>query len=500
MPPLIPGFDFMPALPEMALLASACVVLVADLFVPDNRREISYWLTQLGLVITAWLSLYPGHERAVQLAVLGYQLDLFHAAPIRTLGNMFVADALADVLTCFTCVSVVLTLAYSRSYLSERGLFRGETFVLTMFALLGMLVMISANSFVTLYLGLELQSLSLYAMVALRRDSGTAVEASMKYFVLGALASGLLLYGMSMIYGATGTLDLARVASAIAAPGANRIILVFGLVFVVSAIAFKLGAVPYHMWIPDVYDGAPTAVTLFIGTAPKLAAFAFMMRLLVGSLSSLAFDWQGMLIVLSLLSMIFGNVIAIAQTNIKRMLAYSTIANMGFMLMGFLAANINGYSAAMFYTITYVLTTLVGFGMVLLLSRGGFEAERLEDFKGLNQRSPWYAFMMLLTMFSLAGVPPTVGFYAKFSVIEAAVDVGLVWLAVVAVLASLVGAYYYLRIVKLMYFDDPTDSAPIEARLDTRVLLSTNGLALLALGIFPQQLMGMCVVALTLSY
>ena len=490
----------MPALPEMALLASACVVLVADLFVPDNRREISYWLTQLGLVITAWLSLYPGHERAVQLAVLGYQLDLFHAAPIRTLGNMFVADALADVLTCFTCVSVVLTLAYSRSYLSERGLFRGETFVLTMFALLGMLVMISANSFVTLYLGLELQSLSLYAMVALRRDSGTAVEASMKYFVLGALASGLLLYGMSMIYGATGTLDLARVASAIAAPGANRIILVFGLVFVVSAIAFKLGAVPYHMWIPDVYDGAPTAVTLFIGTAPKLAAFAFMMRLLVGSLSSLAFDWQGMLIVLSLLSMIFGNVIAIAQTNIKRMLAYSTIANMGFMLMGFLAANINGYSAAMFYTITYVLTTLVGFGMVLLLSRGGFEAERLEDFKGLNQRSPWYAFMMLLTMFSLAGVPPTVGFYAKFSVIEAAVDVGLVWLAVVAVLASLVGAYYYLRIVKLMYFDDPTDSAPIEARLDTRVLLSTNGLALLALGIFPQQLMGMCVVALTLSY
>src|SRR6266567_3235268 len=500
MPPLIPGFDFMPALPEMALLASACVVLVADLFVPDNRREISYWLTQLGLVITAWLSLYPGHERAVQLAVLGYQLDLFHAAPIRTLGNMFVADALADVLTCFTCVSVVLTLAYSRSYLSERGLFRGETFVLTMFALLGMLVMISANSFVTLYLGLELQSLSLYAMVALRRDSGTAVEASMKYFVLGALASGLLLYGMSMIYGATGTLDLARVASAIAAPGANRIILVFGLVFVVSAIAFKLGAVPYHMWIPDVYDGAPTAVTLFIGTAPKLAAFAFMMRLLVGSLSSLAFDWQGMLIVLSLLSMIFGNVIAIAQTNIKRMLAYSTIANMGFMLMGFLAANINGYSAAMFYIVTYVMSSLAGFGMVLLLSRAGFEAENLDDFKGLNQRSPWYAFLMLLTMFSLAGVPPTVGFYAKFAVIEAAVDVGLVWLAVVAVLASLVGAYYYLRIVKLMYFDDPTDSAPIEARLDTRVLLSTNGLALLALGIFPQQLMGMCVVALTLSY
>jgi NADH-quinone oxidoreductase subunit N len=500
MTPMLPAFDFIPALPEISLLTAACAVLVIDLFVPDSRREISYWLTQLGLLVTAWLSLYPGHERAIQLVAFGYRVDLFHAAPVRTFGNMFVADALADFLTFLTCMSVVLTLAYSRTYLADRGLFRGETFVLTMFALLGMLVMISANSFLTLYLGLELQSLSLYAMVALRRDSSTAVEASMKYFVLGALASGLLLYGMSMLYGATGSLDLGRVAAAIAAPGANKIILIFGLVFVVSAIAFKLGAVPYHMWLPDVYDGAPTAITLFIGTATKLAAFAFMMRLLVGSLSSLAFDWQGMLVILSLLSMIFGNVIAIAQTNIKRMLAYSTIANMGFMLMGFLTASVNGYSAAMFYTVTYVLTTLVGFGMVLLLSRRGFEADQLDDFKGLNQRSPWYAFMMLLTMFSLAGVPPTVGFYAKFSVIEAAVDIGMVWLAVVAVIASLVGAYYYVRIVKLMYFDDPVDTAPIAARLDTRVLLSINGLALLLVGIFPQQLMGMCVVALTLSY
>ena len=497
---MLPAFDFIPALPEIALLTAACAVLVIDLFVPESRREISYWLTQLGLLVTAWLSLYPGHERAVQLVAFGYRFDLFHAGPVRTFGNMFVADALADFLTFLTCMSVVLTLAYSRTYLTDRGLFRGETFVLTMFALLGMLVMISANSFLTLYLGLELQSLSLYAMVALRRDSSTAVEASMKYFVLGALASGLLLYGMSMLYGATGSLDLGRVGAAIAAPGANKIILIFGLVFVVSAIAFKLGAVPYHMWLPDVYDGAPTAITLFIGTATKLAAFAFMMRLLVGSLSSLAFDWQGMLVVLSLLSMIVGNVIAIAQTNVKRMLAYSTIANMGFMLMGFLTASVNGYSAAMFYTVTYVLTTLVGFGMVLLLSRRGFEADQLDDFKGLNQRSPWYAFMMLLTMFSLAGVPPTVGFYAKFSVIEAAVDIGMVWLAVVAVIASLVGAYYYVRIVKLMYFDDPVDTAPIAARLDTRVLLSINGLALLLVGIFPQQLMGMCVVALTLSY
>jgi len=362
------------------------------------------------------------------------------------------------------------------------------------------MVMISANSFLLLYLGLELQSLSLYAMVALHRQSSTAVEASMKYFVLGALASGLLLYGLSMIYGATGTLDINQAASAVFDGRANKLILVFGLVFVVSAIAFKLGAVPYHMWIPDVYEGAPTAVTLFIGTAPKLAAFAFTIRLLVGSLSALAFDWQGMLIILALLSMIVGNVIAIAQTNIKRMLAYSTIANMGFMLMGFLAANVNGYSAAMFYVVTYVLTTLAGFGMVMLLSREGFEADRLDDFKGLNQRSPWYAFMMLLVMFSLAGVPPTVGFYAKLSVIEAAIDVGLVWLAVVAVMASLVGAFYYVRIVKLMYFDDALDKAPLDARRDTRVLLSVNGLALLLFGVLPQPLMGLCVVALTHSY
>jgi NADH-quinone oxidoreductase subunit N len=329
----------------------------------------------------------------------------------------------------------------------------------------------------------------------------------MKYFVLGAIASGLLLYGMSMLYGATGTLEISAVADAIVSGKGNGVILVFGLVFVVSAIAFKIGAVPYHMWIPDVYDGAPTAVTLFVGSAPKLAAFAFAMRLLVGSLSALAVDWQGMLIVLCVLSMVLGNVVAIAQTSIKRMLAYSTIANMGFMLLGFLSVTgdgarttLDGYSAAMFYTVTYVLTTLVSFGIVMLLSREGFEADQLDDLKGLNQRSPWYAFMMLLAMFSLAGVPPTVGFYAKFSVIAAAVDVGLVWLAILAVLASIVGAFYYLRIVKLMYFDDAVDAAPIDARADTGILLSLNGIALLLLGLFPQSLMGWCVLALRHSY
>jgi NADH-quinone oxidoreductase subunit N len=477
------AFNYAAAAPEMVVAGAACLILLIDLALDDSRRQISYWLTQLSLLAAAYLTLLSPDE-----------------APVRAFGNMFVTDKLADVLKIFAYLSVSLTLFYSRAYLAARGLFRGETFVLALTALLGMLVMISANSFVTLYLGLELMSLSLYAMIALQRESERAVEAAMKYFVLGALASGFLLYGMSMLYGATGTLEINAVADAIVNAQSNRLILVFGLVFVVSAIAFKLGAVPYHMWIPDVYDGAPTAVTLFVGSAPKLAAFAFAMRLLVGSLSALAFDWQGMLLVLAILSMLFGNIIAIAQSSIKRMLAYSTIANMGFMLMGFLGGNNDAYSAAMFYMVTYILTTLVAFGIVLLLSREGFEADRLDDFKGLNQRSPWYAFMMLLAMFSLAGVPPTVGFYAKFSVIAAAVDIGLVWLAVVAVMASLVGAFYYLRVVKLMYFDDPIDKPPIVARGDTRLLLSVNGLALLLLGLFPQSLMGWCVLALTRSY
>jgi NADH-quinone oxidoreductase subunit N len=450
--------------------------------VSDARRHVSFWLTQIVLAVAAWAS-----------------LATMQAQPATAFSGMVADDMLSDTLKFMNCGAVSLALFYSRGYCGARGLFRGETFVLTLFALLGMMVMIAAGSFVTLYLGLELLALCLYAMVAMYRTSNAASEAAMKYFVLGALASGILLYGMSMIYGATGSLDVAAVARAIASEGSNRTILLFGLVFVVSGIAFKLGAVPYHMWVPDVYDGAPTAMTLLIGTAPKLAAFAFMLRLLGVALGGLWFDWQGMLIILALLSMVFGNVVAIAQTNIKRMLAYSSIANMGFMLMGFLAANPNGYSAAMFYAIAYVLTSLASFGMIMLLSRDGFEADRIDDFRGLNQRSPWWAFMMLLVMFSLAGIPPTVGFYAKFTVIQAAVDAGFVWLAVVAVMASLVGAFYYLRVVKLMYFDEPTDDEPIEARADNRALLSANGLALLAFGILPQPLLGLCVVALAHS-
>jgi NADH-quinone oxidoreductase subunit N len=469
-------------LPEIVLLSAACAILMVDVFLPERLRHVSFWLTQIALLACAWII----------VATARFE-------PTLAMNGLVIDDLLSDLFQFFTCIAVSLTLFYSRDYLAARGLFRGETFVLTLFTLLGMLIMISANNFVTLYMGLELQALSLYSMVAMHRTSKSASEAAMKYFVLGALASGMLLYGMSMVYGATGSLDLARIAEAVAGGQANRMILVFGLVFVVSGIAFKLGAVPYHMWVPDVYDGAPTAVTLLIGTAPKLAAFVFMMRLLAVALVGLEFDWQGMLMVLSLLSMILGNVIAIAQTNVKRMLAYSTIANMGFMLMGFLAANLDGYSAAMFYSIAYVLTSLASFGIVMLLSREGFEADQIEDFKGLNQRSPWWALMMLFVMFSLAGIPPTIGFYAKFSVIEAAVSTGFTWLAVVAVMASLVGAFYYLRIVKLMYFDDATDTAPLVARRDSRALLSVNGLAVLAFGMFPQQLMGWCVVALVRS-
>jgi NADH-quinone oxidoreductase subunit N len=472
----------LPVLPEIVLLAAACAILLIDVSLSDRRRHVSFWLTQITLLACAWITLTTARVE-----------------PVRILDGLVIDDMLSDILKFFSYIAISLMLFYSRGYLAARGLFRGETFVLTLFALLGMMVMISANSFLTLYLGLELQALTLYAMVAMHRTSDNATEAAMKYFVLGALASGMMLYGMSMIYGATGSLDINTIAQAVVAGRGNRTLLMFGLVFVVSGIAFKLGAAPYHMWIPDVYHGAATAVTLLIGTAPKLAAFAFMLRLLGIALSGLEFDWQGMLMVLALVSMVLGNVVAIAQANIKRMLAYSTIANMGFMLMGFLAASLNGYSAAMFYMVTYVLTSLCSFGVVMLLSRNGFEADLLDDFKGLNRRSPWWAFIMLLVMFSLAGVPPTVGFYAKFSVLQAAVEAGFTWLAVVAVLASLVGAFYYLRIVKLMYFDEPTDTAPIAARADNQVLLSTNGLALLLFGILPQPLMGLCVVALSQS-
>jgi len=478
--------DLLPAYAEIFLVVMASVILIADLIVPGRERGVTYGLSLLTLLGCAVLTVGT---------VQGTLGEVTY-----TFSNMFVSDYMGNLLKMLTYIAVAACLVYSRGYLSDRGLLSGEFFVLALFAMLGMMVMISANHFLTLYLGLELLSLCLYAMVALNRDSASSTEAAMKYFVLGALASGLLLYGMSMIYGATGSLDISAVAKALEGGRPVKTLLVFGLVFVVAGLGFKLGVVPFHMWIPDVYHGAPTAVTLFIGSAPKLAAFAMAIRLLVNGLLALAVDWQQMLVIMSVLSMAIGNLAALAQTNIKRMLAYSTISHMGFMLLGLLSGVVNhnwlnaadAYSAAMFYAVVYVLMSLGAFGMVILLSRAGFEAENLSSFKGLNRRSPWFAFIMLLVMFSLAGIPPTAGFYAKLSVLQATIAAGQVWLAVVAVMFSLIGAFYYVRVVKLMYFDEAQDASPVTAHLDMGVLLSANGLAVLLLGILPGPLMQLC--------
>jgi NADH-quinone oxidoreductase subunit N len=375
-------------------------------------------------------------------------------------------------------------------------LLKGEFFVLGLLATLGMMVMVSAHTFLTIYLGLELLSLSMYALVALNRDSAQSSEAAMKYFVLGALASGMLLYGISIIYGVTGQMDLAAVAQVIKADHEHHTALVFGVVFIVVGLGFKFGAVPFHMWVPDVYQGAPTPVTLLISSAPKLAAFAMLMRLLVDGMQHLHADWQGMIIVLSVLSMAIGNLVAIAQSNIKRMLAYSTISHVGFLMLGILTATKTGYAAAMFYTIVYTLMSLGGFGVILLLSRAGFEADKLDDFKGLNERNSWFAFIMLILMLSMAGMPPLLGFWAKWAVLSELINSGFMWIAITAVMFSVIGAYYYLRIIKLMYFDKPEDTNPLTADNDMRVALSVNGLAILFLGLVPQGLLTVCLTSL----
>jgi len=487
--------DHLPALPEMLLLAGACALMIVDLYVKSERRDASFGLAQIVLLLCALATLYVF---LVQGQADYSRLLLFN--------GLFVSDTLSNLLKLVSYLAVWATLIYSRQYLVDRGLLRGEFLTLLLFSLLGMMVMISANSFLSMYLGLELMSLCLYAMVALDRDSAVSTEAAMKYFVLGALSSGLLLYGMSMIYGATGTLEISEAARRVSriAATTDRSLLVFGLVFMVAGIAFKLGAAPFHMWIPDVYQGAPTAITLVIGAAPKLAAFAMAVRLLVNGLLDLAQDWQQMLALLALLSMAIGNITAIAQSNIKRMLAYSTIAHMGFMLLGLLSGVVGGnllnaadaYSTALFYVVVYVLMTLGAFGVLLYLSRKGFECENLDDLRGLNRRSPWFAFVMMVLMFSLAGLPPTAGFYAKLAVLSSAVQAGQLWLAVAAVILSLVGAFYYLRIVKLMYFDEPKEAGPVPGHSEMRVLLSLNALALLVLGILPQKLMQLCYVAI----
>jgi len=469
--------NMIPAIPEIFLLGMACTILIVDLFLTDRSRIITYLLSQLALLGTMFLT-----------------LNSMSTETVLTFSNTFVRDPMSDVLKVAIYIATFITFMYAKDYLRDRGIFKGEFYVLGLFASLGMMILVSAHNFLTVYLGLELLSLSLYAMVAMQRDSILASESAMKYFVLGAIASGMLLYGISIIYGLTGTLDLGEVAVRITAVD-QGVLLAFGLVFMIVGIAFKLGAVPFHMWVPDVYHGAPTAVTLFIGSAPKIAAFAMLMRLLVDGLMGLHAQWEGILIILAVLSMGIGNLLAIAQGNIKRMLAYSTISHVGFLILGALTGTQSGFASSMFYTLVYVLMSLGGFGMVMLLSRKGFEAENLDDYKGLNSRSPWYAFMMLILMFSMAGVPPFLGFWAKLVVLQEVIAADMMWLAIVGVVFSVIGAFYYLRIVKLMYFDQPEDTAPLVSSLDTRLMLSLNSLAVLGLGLFPGGLLTVCQAA-----
>ncbi|HEX8604498.1 MAG TPA: NADH-quinone oxidoreductase subunit NuoN, partial [Pseudoduganella sp.] len=461
-------------------------------YLPAGKRNVTYLLSLLALAGTA---------------VFTYA-DFASGATTYAFNNMVVSDPMGNLLKLFTYLCVGVTLVYARQYSTDRGMLGGnlggEFYALALFSTIGQMVMISANSFLSIYLGLELMSLSLYALVALRRDNTNATEASMKYFVLGAMASGFLLYGMSMLYGATGTLDLQAMSAKIASGSINNTILVFGLVFVVAGLAFKLGAVPFHMWVPDVYQGAPTGVTLLLGGAPKLATFAIVVRLLVEGLLPLSFDWQQMLMILAVMSLVIGNLTAIAQTNLKRMLAYSTIAQMGFVLLGMMSGVVGtdqtnasaAYSSAMYYSITYVLTTLATFGLIMVLARSGHEAEELADFKGLSKRSGWYALLMTALMFSLAGVPPMMGFMAKLTVLQSVLRGGHLWLTVFAVMASLVAAFYYLRVVKIMWFDEPVDNTPIKVAADKNIVLALNGLLVVVLGVVPGPLLDACLHAM----
>jgi NADH-quinone oxidoreductase subunit N len=467
--------QFLPAAAEIAVLSMVCVILVADLFLSDRRRWITYALCLATLAVAAGLTAFVVPD-----------------GRILTFGDTFVSDPLARALKLFTYAVVATVFLYSKDYLRARNLFRGEYYVLALFATLGIMVMISAHSMLTLYLGLELLSLSLYAMVAFSRDDPIAAEAAMKYFVLGAIASGCFLFGTSILYGVTGTLDLGEIQRATRTLDALNIHLMFAVSFILVGIAFKLGAVPFHMWLPDVYQGAPTSVTLFIGSAAKVASFAMLIRIVAESLGPLHANWGGMLVVLSLLSIGIGNIVAIAQSNLKRMLAYSTISHVGFILMGILTGTPAGVEAALYYTIAYVIMAAAGFGMILLLSRKGFEADEIDDFRGLNARSPWFAGIMLIVMFSMAGVPPFLGFWAKLTVLGAAVDAGLIWLAVVGVVFSVIGAFYYLRVVWRMYFDAPEGDVGLNPAFDLRLVLSLNGLLIVLLGVFPQALISLC--------
>nr|VFK50174.1 MAG: NADH dehydrogenase subunit N [Candidatus Kentron sp. TUN]VFK51226.1 MAG: NADH dehydrogenase subunit N [Candidatus Kentron sp. TUN] len=483
--------DFFPVIPEIFLITMIALILVIDAFLPEYYRVFTYQISQATLVGVAILVLMVQPDQATLL---------FH--------DTFVNDPLATLLKLFIVLVTFFVFIYSKPYLQNRNLFKGEYFVLGLTAVLGMLVLVSAHSLLTIYLGLELLSLSLYAMVGLHRDSITASEAAIKYFVLGALASGMLLYGISLLYGVTGTLDIAGINHYLVGEASedlgnrnflgNSSVLIVGLIFVLVGIAFKIGAAPFHMWIPDVYQGAPTAVTLFIGTAPKIAAFAMLMRLLVDGLIGFKDDWIQILVILAILSMAIGNIIAISQTNLKRMLAYSTIAHAGFLLLGMIAGTKAGFSASIFYVIVYTLMATGGFGMIILLSRTGVEFDRLDDFKGLNERNPWYAILMLIFMLSMAGVPPFLGFWAKWSVLRELIHTNMVWLAVIAACFAIIGLFYYLRIVRLMYFDTPQDRTVIQPETNLKVMISANALIILALGLYPDALMTICITVISL--
>jgi NADH-quinone oxidoreductase subunit N len=463
------------AAPEIFLGMAICAVLLVDAFLRDEQRNVTYLLSIFALIGAAAFTAYYG----VTEPVVGFD-------------GAYIADPAAGVLKMVAYIVTGMVFLYSREYLAANGLLKGEFFVLGLFGLLGVMIMISAHSLLTLYLGLEMLALAQYTLVAFNRDNAAAAESAMKYFVLGAIASGTLLYGISLLYGLTGTLELDQLAARLGAPGGINIPVLLALAFIIVGVAFKFGAVPFHNWVPDVYHGAPAPVALFIGSAPEIGAFALAWRVLVEALGPLQPDWQGMLIVLCVLSIVIGNVVAIAQTNLKRMLAYSAISHVGFIFMGFIAGTEDGVRAAMFYTIAYVLMAAAAFGMIILLSRRGFEAERIEDFKGLNARSPWFALVMLMVMFSLAGVPPFIGFYAKLVVLQSVLDVDLVWLAAFGVLFAVVGAFYYIRVVWYMYFAEPLEHEPLVAAADLRIVVSANALGLLVLGVFPSTLLDLC--------
>ena len=470
------------AAPEIWVVAMAGAIAIVDLFLREERRGIIHLLAMLTVIFAAIIT-FRG----------GFLLDGVPAA--NAFSDNFIRDPMGDVLKVFSFVLMGMIFIYSKYHLRNFNMFRSDFYTLSLEAMLGVMLLISANSMLMIYLGLELISLSVYALVAFDRESKRGSEAAMKYFVLGSVASGMLLYGMSMIYGATGSLLLPDIAEAIRVQGTDDILLVFGLVFVVVGIAFKFGVVPFHMWIPDVYEGAPPAVTLFISSVPKLAAFAMAYRFLSSGLGELHIHWQGMLATLAVLSIVVGNLAAIMQTNIKRMLAYSTISHMGFVMLGLLPGTAFGYGAAMYYVIVYGIMSVASFGMIILLSARGVEAENLEDFKGLNQRSPFYAAVMGLVMFSMAGIPPMVGFFAKLMVLQAVIEAGLLWLAVTAVVFAVIGAFYYLRIIKYMYFDDPEHETPITAPVDFGAALTLNGAMILGLGIFSSSLIAICMTS-----